>query len=294
MDRTHRALMGERFGLGRYQSATVDTDSGRRGCATALWQMGTVPVAGAVLAFVIGGVDNAYRTSDLIILAVGTGMVVLGTVLRLIVKPAWQNRFLWYSGGFLLLASGDPQPRVIRWDDVVSLTVTLRSETDEGTQTIDIGSCTVRDRDGNSVTAPAPPDQSLCNGAAELTRGAERALTPRLVPGLIRTFDAGERVVFGDRAWIDHQGITYITNAPNSDSVTTPIAWPDMARIWIGARVSIVISVHTGQDHLIDLDGIENAFFAYHVIERATSAAGIEVRYRDEDDIPDRLPTPAY
>jgi hypothetical protein len=250
-------------------------------------------VAGVLLAFATGGVGGAYLPTDVILLEVGGCLVAVGTVLLLITKPAWRNRFLWYSGGFLVLTSGRPQPQVMRWDDLVSLTVVLRSETDEGTTTIDIGSCSVRDRAGNAVTVAAPPGQSLSNGSTTLARKAEQVLTPKLVPGFVQAFDAGKRVAFGDRAWIDREGIAYAPDPnPSVDAVVTLVAWQEMARISISARLSIRVSTQAGQTHLVDLDGIENAIFASHLIDRAAAAAGVEVRYRDDGDIPRRPPTP--
>jgi hypothetical protein len=162
----------------------------------------------------------------------------------------------------------------VRWDDAVSLSV--RVVRPEGSDPY-IGPSVVRDEAGNQVTARGPV----------LARRAAAVLAPRVVPALLKAFDAGEPVSFGP-VRIDRQGIT-APDGGSDEPASRLMAWMDMRRITIDARTRIGIrAADRGGDFRIALDDIPNGFFAGHVIERGAAGAAVPVGYRQEKRLPPR------
>jgi hypothetical protein len=193
----------------------------------------------------------------------------------------WSRTLGWImlpdADGVLQLAGGEPEPRVVRWDDAVSLSVRMVRPDESDAY---IGSSTVRDRAGNEVTARGPA----------LPRRVAEILTPRMVPALLDAFDRGEPVSFGP-VRIDGRGITVSGSGDGSGGRF--VAWADMRRITIDARTGIDVRTADRKVRLrIDLDDdIPGAFFAHYVVERGATRAGAPVEYQQERHLPPRAAT---
>ncbi|HEY2264426.1 MAG TPA: DUF6585 family protein [Streptosporangiaceae bacterium] len=210
--------------------------------------------------------------------AFATGLILAPALTWVGAAGAWQiwrarpervDQILVYAGGVIQLTSGEPGPRVVRWDDAASLSV--RIVRPDGSDPY-IGPSTVRDGAGSELTTRGPVLAAV--------------LAPRVVPALLGAFDAGEPVSFGP-VRIDRQGIT--APAVADGSAPRLMAWTDMRRITIDARTRIGIrTVEPGRDFLIDLDGIPNGLFACHIIERGAAGADVPVGYQKEKRLPPR------
>lgn len=271
------ARLADEYGLGAYARTQTDKDYPLgRGCGLVLVPIAVVFIPSAVIPFVDG------RPGDVqfgLIWAPLIGCLLVAGVLALWRSPARRVvRTFWYSDGLIQLIAHEPEPRVIRWDRVISLTVRIvrADETPDY-----IGSATICDGSGTCLTTRGPA----------LARKATQILTPTVVPPLISAFDAGEPVTFG-RMRIDRSGITDAGRPGAAEPVFA--AWSDIRRISFDARVSIRIwTANRKAGAKIDLEDVPNGFFAHHVIEHAAAQAGVPVEYYEEKRLPPRPPVRA-
>jgi hypothetical protein len=91
------------------------------------------------------------------------------------------RQLFWYSGGLAQPDLDEPEPRVLRWDEVDSFTPLIYD--DSGC----VAGCRLRGRTGTEVTV------SLGYGLRYLVGEADRMLTDRLVPELVGAYDAARR-----------------------------------------------------------------------------------------------------
>lgn len=189
--------------------------------------------------------------------------------------PRRVYRTFWYSGGFIQLTVGEPQPRVIRWQDAISLSMYIDRPPDSAPRAM---SSTVCDRSGTCLAVGGPL----------FARRAAQILAPTVVPALIRAFDTNESLSFGGMR-IDRSGITDAGAAGAAAPAFT--AWQDMELIAFHGRVGIGIwSAGRKSCHDIDLAGVPNGFFAHYVIEHAAVQAGVPVKYGGDRSFGPRLP----
>ncbi|HEX4702240.1 MAG TPA: DUF6585 family protein [Pseudonocardiaceae bacterium] len=264
---------GERFGLGSYEFELVDriyTSSFKRGRLLRFIAICDVPI-------LVGPLVAAH--SFVVAVVVVSLFVVLpgvaGAVLLRRPQSVCVGGILWYADGFVQLTEVQPEPRVIRWQDVIWFSVRV-DELDASPFPL-ITSCTVGDRSGNRVKLPARMGGKL------LAEKADRLVAARVVPELVRAFDAGDRVSFGRMA-IDHHGIT-----DNGAAQQRFFAWDAIRSIDIDARVDITVHGHR-RSREISLNETQNAFFAWHVIEHAAASANVPIRYVREKNMPPRVP----
>lgn len=269
--------LGEEHSLGAYEWAKVDKDvPTARGCGCLLLAVSVVMVPTAVLPFVEG------RPVDIRFGAIWAPLIgcLLVTAALLVWRfpPRRVVRTFSYSGGLIQLTPEEPEPCVMRWDRVVSLTVRITRSDDSDDR---IGSSTVCDSSGTCLTT----------GGDALARKAAQVLTPRVVPPLMRAFDAGETVRFGSTR-IDRSGITGAGITDTREPVF--IAWPDMRRISFDARVRFGIQLADRRKRVqFDLEDAPNGFFAHYVIEHAAGMAGVPVKFVEDRRLPPRLPVAA-
>lgn len=146
-DDADAAALGERFGLGRYESAQVRKtysparEWGRRLRFTAI-----------VLPFILIAPVVAAHSVVFGVVAVPAvvGAWVAGTALWRRARVLGADRLLWFADGFVQLNSDQREPSVLRWRDATWFTVErAESEDSPGYHVI---SCTVGERSGHSVT----------------------------------------------------------------------------------------------------------------------------------------------
>ncbi len=270
------AALGAEYGLGEYERTHVIRyySPKRQWSRTLGWIMLPAAIAlspVAVIALISS--DPAAVATGLVVALALTWAGAAGGWRIWHARPGRVDQISFYAGGVIQLLPGEPEPRVVRWDDAVSLSV--RIVRPDGSDPY-IGPSTVRDQAGNELTTRGPV----------LAHRAAAVLAARVVPALLGAFDAGEPVSFGP-VRIDRQGIT--APAVADGSAPRLMAWTDMRRITIDARTRISIrTVGRGRDFRIDLDGIPNGLFACHLIERGAAGADVPVEYRQEKRLPAR------
>jgi hypothetical protein len=156
--------LGDEYGLGAYQrTQTAKEYPPARGCGVLLVPVAVVMLPTAVVPFVDG------KPGDLefgLIWAPIIGCLLIAGVLLLWRSPPRRVvRTFWYSDGLIQLTAGEPEPRAVRWDRVISLTVRIE-RADESADYI--GSSTICDDGGTSLTT---------RGAA-IAREASRIFAP--------------------------------------------------------------------------------------------------------------------
>jgi hypothetical protein len=191
------AALGAEYDIGEYERTHVIRyfSPSRQWSRTLGWVMFPAAIVLSPVAVVaLSSSDPAAFTTGLIVALALTWVGAAGGWRIWRARPERTDRILFYAGGVIQLTPGEPEPRVVRWDDAVSLSV--RVVRPEGSDAY-IGPSTVRDGAGNQVTARGPV----------LARRAAAVLAPRVVPALLTAFDAGEPVSFGP-VRIGRQGIT--------------------------------------------------------------------------------------
>jgi hypothetical protein len=274
--------LGQEFGLGARRLELSARRRARRVTIGILVIVLTVLVAvcfSPLMFIVASGVTRLVSTAATLAL-IATGVVMIRRA-----PPPQVDRAIWYSGGLIQQLGSEPEPRVIRWDELAS--VAWRTKYESEGEDLYVASTTVRDRAGTSITLDRLYSQET---PPDLARKAIQVLTPRLVPGLMRDFDAGRRISFGGLS-VDREGITNACGVQATAPLLT--RWPDVQRIDIegpGAAIRVVTGRFSSQR--MDLDDCDNGPLAYHVVEHAAARHGIEVRHRDQQALPGRLPAP--
>jgi hypothetical protein len=273
--RAQALRLGEEFGLGPHASTHTDKDRPAlwgSGCAVLV--IATVMIPTAVIPFVDGnpgdfGFGLVWAPVIALIALAGALMTWRG-------RPGEPGYTHWYADGIVQVVPGEPEPRVVRWDEAVSLSVDVIRSDDSYAY---IGSGTLRGRAGTGVTV---------RGRALVDQGA-RLLAAPVAGEALRALEAGKDVAFGDMR-VGRAGITDARNEMFRDPVT--VAWADMRSIDVDARlrVSVLLAGRRGKSLRFDLDTVPNGLFAHYVVERAAAQAGVPVRYSQEKRMPPRLP----
>jgi hypothetical protein len=196
------------------------------------------------------------------------------------------DRVFWFAGGLAHLTSASPEPVVLPWDGVDSVTATI---VDEHYQYY---ACTLRGSTGTEVTVAGLDDGTVGRAPSlvrRLLRQAGRLFDPRLVPPLIGTYESGQPVVIGE--WtVDRTGIRRTA----SGFVVDRCPWPEITRITMErsppktGRV-LRIGVHRDGNQppvAIDLSDVPNGIFLPAVIAHAAADHGVTVHVRARQEQP--------
>jgi hypothetical protein len=194
-------------------------------------------------------------------------------------RPGEPGYTHWYADGIVQVVPGEPEPRVVRWDEAVSLGIDLIRSDDSYAY---IRSATLRGRVGTGVTV-----RGSVRGRALVEQGT-RLLAGPVVGEAFRALDEGQDVDFGTMR-VGRAGITDTRDERFRDPVT--VAWADMRSISVDARLRVNVQrAGRGKPLVLDLDTVPNGYFAHYVVERAAARAGVPVRYSEEKRLPPRLP----
>jgi hypothetical protein len=248
---------GGDYGLGTFEKTLTARNQWIFGCCV----IAAIPVAAAGLVL---GLSAALG---------GASLLVLGVLAARRVWPARADRVAWYSGGIARLAPGAP-PRVLRWDDVVSVSARLHTSPESGTSMV---SCVLRDRAGAEV---AVGDDFGLSAPIGLARFAACLLSPRFVPPLIQSYESQEQVVFGNAA-VSTSGITRPGGAF--------IPWGEMDRI--DARIGDLLPslrISRGRwrfAETINLSGDPNDIFLFDLVRHAAEDEGVPFRGIRDDEV---------
>jgi hypothetical protein len=201
-------LVGEQFGLGAVLGVEhVLAGTRYKAIARPCSVVGGLTVLGSfVLLFIYYNSSWLWAVFLAGILA-GTAVAVVGAILIEVHRSRAEVIARWalYDGGMARLTASSPEPFVVEWDDLGSVSVSLAEETDpdftyKTIVTPDIERCSVQSRQGTVVSAP--------EGLAELAaRVAYRASAQRIAGAMTAAYDAGEAVTAG-KVHVDAAAIT--------------------------------------------------------------------------------------
>jgi hypothetical protein len=206
-DRARAAAIGEEFGLGTLKQMSWNRKFPRytfRG----VWLIALVVIVGlpTVSAFVVG---RQYTLPERVIVVTVAGSLFLTCCLIVVIgitKSEANHRLFLYSGGLAQLVHGESEPRVARWADIREFTVEY-DESDDSSAHQPTG-FSLRTSSGTELA-----DLGACRRRSELravVTEAEFALTPLLVPGMIKTCESGEPLDLGGRVRVTRSGISML------------------------------------------------------------------------------------
>ena len=275
--------LGEELGLGDTRMVVLPRRHGR------------ILVCGGLVPLVVAGAGIPATAAtagvpQVVVAAVSGGLAVLGSLVLVLgtARSAASARLCVHPGGIVQFARDQPEPYVLRWDDVESVTVSYGDGDDSAPR---LDGCVLRARDGTVLSGLGVYHDWVPRW---LVAEADRALAPRLSPRLIAAYESGQPVIIGD-ARIDHAGITV---DPVSGS---RIAWADMGSVTIRHETSsadtlatvsgIEIRPRSGSTRTLGLDGIPNGILLPHVVAHAAARNGIPL-FCSPTHLSDRLAAP--
>jgi hypothetical protein len=188
--------LGKEFGLDGEAQVTriMIPDYRNAGWMAMLLTMGAAAIAAMVGAAAAGAALLAMFFAFVSVVTLGYG----GCELRAAWSGATLRRFFRFPGGLVDLRSDEPEPTVLRWPEVDSVTLLF----DDSDSMNGLEKCVLSDRDRTAIIVP---DRRPMLG--DLVGEAQRILGPKIVPSLIDAYESGQPVVFG--GWrIDRTGVT--------------------------------------------------------------------------------------
>jgi hypothetical protein len=264
--------LGADFGLGKLETTTqavVRVGAGQ------IVGGGTL-IAAALIAALIAAFVSTPWLPRLIVLAGAAAASLAGwQLIRLGARPRAIDRLYRYAGGLIKLVHDEPEPRVLRWSDVDSVTVEFESVSDERFTGLD--TCVLRGSRGTEIAIRGWSPLSIPRG---LAAEADRVLRPRLLPPLIQAYESGKPAAVGQQVRIDRATITI--------GKLAPLPWTKVRAITVvydkrsGPGVpakSITISGpgrHSGTGFA--LSRVPNGFLIPYLIEYIAEQHGIPLR----------------
>src|SRR5215471_11668802 len=197
--------IGGEFGLGTIDQVVRQwRDRGR------LLSMGW-GLVGATLVFGTWGLLVWLQSKDRLtreFVGVPIGSVAVLAVLLIALGERFKVMGCWYflySGGVAQVARSEPKRRVLRWPEVETVTIILKTDSDGNPRT-EVDRCVLA---GPGTEITAGPGVGLLDEdpGRILAAAAHRNLAPRLVPPLIQAWESGEPVTAGELS-IGQEGIT--------------------------------------------------------------------------------------
>jgi hypothetical protein len=249
------------------------------GACTAAWRgrryAGRLGVGALLLVVLASGVFIPPLTSTGVPRAIAGGIdaaVFAGAILLIALPPiSWTDRLFLYQAGIVLLDARHPEPTVLRWAHLDTLTVTTASGYDDDY----ISGCVLRDRAGNVLTVGRH-----LKAINDVTAQAERVLAARLVPALIASFDSGTPVTVGHLT-ADQHGLSWGIAYGKADPTRGwQVPWPQIRAItfeMLGQRASMKTGWQPRDSRDFELSGQPNSFLIRYLIAHAAAIAGITV-----------------
>jgi hypothetical protein len=250
------AQVGARFRLGQPAGTWTATWFRRRaGCGVTLIIL-LIFGAWAPIAYTSGPWRPACEV-------IAVALMILAIAMASVPPRMWLHRLHRYDLGIAFVDPKHPEPVVLRWAELASVTLEIGS----GYEGPYLESCVLRDQAGTTIRLTN--NWRNCDDVASL---AQDQLAHRLMPGLIRRYEAGEPVTFGHLT-IDQSGISSAKGLPRR------MPWQEMLEVTFtmhGHRVSIRRTT-TRASWETALDGAPNDFLARFVIAHAARRAGAVV-----------------
>jgi hypothetical protein len=190
------------------------------------------------------------------------------------------HRIYRYPGGIVQMVSGEPEPRVLRWAEVDTVSLAFY-DPDDGP--IILTWCRL---EGSGATIDAGGASGLRYPQAvirDVARDAERRLAPRIAGSLISSYDVGEPIIAG--TWrIDQAGVTSNQHKPGKARL---IPWGDVHSIRVSNRrhrrgdvdpPNAITLVPRGKLSLplsLPLSGVPNGMFLPHLFAHVAERGGV-------------------
>jgi hypothetical protein len=221
-----------------------------------------VAIGGLVTGVAFGAADVRYTlAAEVAVPAASAGAVLLGAqLMRTGARTRAVRQLFWYSGGLAQQNLDEPEPRVLRWEEVDSFTPLIYD--DSGC----VAGGRLRGRTGTEITV------SLGYGLRYLVGEADRMLADRLVPELVGAYEAGEPIAAGQ--WrIGQAGLTRVRG--DGREALTP--WRDIRTIEQRRDCELTIGLGGRRRRTISLAGVPNGMFIARLVEHAFGQNGIPV-----------------
>ena len=267
--------IGGEFGLGTIDQVVRQwRDRGR------LLSMGW-GLVGATLVFGTWGLLVWLQSKDRLtreFVGVPIGSVAVLAVLLIALGERFKVMGCWYflySGGVAQVARSEPKRRVLRWPEVETVTIILKTDSDGNPRT-EVDRCVLAGP-GTEITAGPAVGLLAEDPGRILAAAAYRNLAPRLVPPLIQAWEAGEPVTAGGLS-IGQEGITVPAGTRHAWSQIT-----SMAVTYASGRDPAPITridfrqAGTDRGYWMSLSGIPNGIFLAHLIVHAATGHGVQM-----------------
>ena len=207
------------------------------------------------------------------------GLIAAGSLLMALGEKfkAVRHRYFLFAGGVAQLDGREPRPRVLRWADIETVTITAKKD-DDGNLETGVDSCVLAAPGLPEITAGPGSENFSETPGRDVAAAAHRGLAPRLVPPLIEACQSGEQVTAG---WlgIGDEGIALLPSG-------TSHAWSEITSMAVtydsgqAAAPITRIEFRTAgmtRDYELYLSGIPNGMFLADAIAHAATAHGVEV-----------------
>jgi hypothetical protein len=211
--------------------------------------------------------------------AIAVALMILAIAMASIPPTSWLHRLHRYDLGVVFIDPKYPEPVVLRWAELASVTVEVKS----GYEGPYLAACELHDQAGTTIRLTNNWRKNACQDAARL---AEDQLARRLMPALIARYEAGEPVTVGHLT-IDQWGIS---SAGSATAVTLSggtmmsrlewrMPWQEMLEVKFTTYGTHVVIKRTTTKTPLEtaVDGLPNDFLARLVITHAARRAGIVV-----------------
>jgi hypothetical protein len=262
--------VGEEYGLGAIEAVTRDLDdpTGMRGLG---WTAVILAFVGVSLALPIDAA-LAPSSSGVEIIAGICGVLAVAGVPLILIGGRFANvagRQCLYSGGVARFGRDEPEPKVLRWNDVD--TVTIETNKDEGKPQTSVAGCVLRGRAGIELKARHSDGERMA-------LAARRGLAPRLAAAMIYAYDRGEPVIAGS-ALVSQQGVTF----PDGKNLAwariggVELEHPSRAARSLTTRIDFRQAGWKWSSQVLDPSGIPNGIFLADVIAHAARQHGVLV-----------------
>jgi hypothetical protein len=264
--------VGAAFGLGALEDALRDLDyPAYTGWGFLLGTCGGAIGLGTILG--ISARSFALSTKLIVAAAIAGAIAICWLMVGIGAMRARVGRRLFhYSGGLAQLARGEPEPLVLRWPDIETVTIALT--TDEGTPDTTVSVCTLTGPTGTKLRA----DRRKM--AEAVACAAHQALACHFVPPLIAAYESGEAVTAG-KARVAHDGLTLTDGShfPWGEIESVRMRHASMATATLTTRIDVTLLPQKRRSRYrrFDPSGIPNAIFFAHLIAHAAARHGVRV-----------------
>jgi hypothetical protein len=187
------------------------------------------------------------------------------------------RRLCLYSGGLARLDRRKPEPEVLPWAGVE--TVTIASDHDEGDPKTGLAGCTVRGRSGTEFKVPSKLRQATA-------KAVHRGVAPRIAAAMIDAYDAGQPVICG-KAEVDPQGVTLPDGKRLAwaDLSTVELQHPSATARGVTTRIDFTMAGKRSRRAELDPTDIPNAIFLADLVAHAARQRGLTVLGYEPDGI---------